>query len=125
MPFEKFESFSSLLDILHGEDVFFNYQNVFHIIELSRAFETEEVLLRGVDWLIEEPGMEKLEKLEAADKYSIPELQRHMTESIVDVDELYAMFKNPNRFSRRMLQILIERLMNLPIPASDEDREFE
>ncbi|EFO87831.1 hypothetical protein CRE_05463 [Caenorhabditis remanei] len=125
MSFEKFESFSLLLDILHGEDVFFNYQNVFHIIELSRAFETEEVLLRGVDWLIEEPGMEKLEKLEAADKYSIPELQRHMTESIVDVDELYAMFKNPNRFSRRMLQILIERLMNLPIPASDEDREFE
>ncbi|PIC22394.1 hypothetical protein B9Z55_016471 [Caenorhabditis nigoni] len=124
VSFDKFESFDLFLDILHGEDVNFDYQNVFGIIELARAYEVEEVLLRGVDWVVEEPTVDKLEKLELADKNSVPELQKYITDSIVDIDELFAMFKYPNRFERRMLQILQDRMISLPIPCDEmEDPE--
>ncbi|EGT51725.1 hypothetical protein CAEBREN_00395 [Caenorhabditis brenneri] len=120
---EKFDSFAQFLDILHGDDIFLHPENVFHIVEFSRSFEVEDVLVTSVNWLIKELDAGKLEKLELAVMHHVPELQRAVTESIVDVDELYGYFRMPGRFCRRMCQILFERLINLPMPGSGEDED--
>lgn len=124
LTFDKFEAFSSLLEFLHGEDIYFNYNNVFKIIELARAFDADDILEQAIDWIFNEPQNGKLEKLEFSERYAIPELQKVITDNILDLDELFQIMKHPAKLSRRLLQILQDRMINLPIPA-DEEKEFE
>ncbi|CAI2355274.1 unnamed protein product [Caenorhabditis sp. 36 PRJEB53466] len=116
---EKFDVFAGFLDILHGEDVHFNYQNVFLIAEFARCYQVEDLLNRVVDWLIEEPGMSKIQKLELSVIHAIPELQKFVTENIVSLDELLAMLEGLPNFSRRVLQLLQDRMCTLPLPSNN------
>uniref|UniRef100_A0A1I7T2P9 BTB domain-containing protein n=1 Tax=Caenorhabditis tropicalis TaxID=1561998 RepID=A0A1I7T2P9_9PELO len=111
----KFDSFSSFLDILHGDEIFLDLENAFLIVEHARSFRVQDVLDRAVDFILEEAGPSKIEKLELAIKYKVPEIQKAITDSIVDVDELFEYLKIPNQ-SRRMCQILLDRMTMLPIP---------
>uniref|UniRef100_A0A8R1HP05 BTB domain-containing protein n=1 Tax=Caenorhabditis japonica TaxID=281687 RepID=A0A8R1HP05_CAEJA len=123
ISYDKFDVFASYLDVLHGDDVELDYRNVFGMTELARIFQTPGVLAASVEWLTDEPSMGKLQKLEMAEGYGIPELQKNVTDTILSLNELFALLRYLPNMSRRLIQILQDRLECLPLPEHDDTDE--